>query len=70
MVTVEPPKIIQLAPCKIYDRVYQALSIRNETDTPCFFKVLQPKKPYRVYPKFGLIKQNSFANVIVEFNPE
>lgn len=44
--------------------------ITNETDTPCFFEVKTPRKPYHVYPKFGLIKFNSFANIIVEFNPE
>lgn len=44
--------------------------IKNETDTPCFFEVKMPNKPYKIYPKFGLIKFNSFANIIIEFNPE
>ena len=31
---------------------------------------MKPKKPYKIYPEFGLIKHNSFANVLVEFNPD
>ena len=70
MVDIAPKKVVLFPPCPINEKVYGTIIIKNLTDTPCLFQILNFKKPFSVFPKHGLIEKNGFVNIIIQFHPE
>ena len=70
MVDIAPKKIVLFPPCPINEKVYGTVIIKNLTDTPCLFQILNTKNHFSVYPKHGLIEKNGFVNIIIQFHPQ
>jgi hypothetical protein len=71
MMEVSPEKEIIFPPSSLLQSGYQTLTIKNNSDTPLYFKfVTDSTNVFRVYPKCGLIPSKKFNLVCVEFCPK
>ncbi|KAL4426641.1 hypothetical protein ABPG74_018719 [Tetrahymena malaccensis] len=65
-----PSNKIYFSACSLEDSIYQTVEIKNNSDTPTYFKFLpDPSKTYRVYPNAGMVEGKSFFIVTIEFRP-
>jgi hypothetical protein len=70
MMEIVPNKEIVFTPCSINQSNYQSLYIRNNSDTPLFYKfITDVTNIFRVYPKWGCISSKSFNLILLEFCP-
>jgi hypothetical protein len=70
MMEISPEKEIIFPPSSLLQSGYQTLTIKNNSDTPLYYKIMtDTTNIFRVYPKYGLIHSKSFNLICVEFCP-
>jgi len=71
MIELNPSKEIIFTPSTINQSVYQTFIIKNNSDTPLYYKFMSDlSNIFRLYPKMGLIDPRSFNLILVEFCPK
>lgn len=71
MMEISPDKEIIFPPCSLLQSTYHSLMIKNNSDTPLYFKFISDlSNVFRVHPKAGLIPKKSFNLICIEFCPK
>ncbi len=70
MMELNPQKEIIFQPCSVLQSCYQTLMIKNNSDTPLYYKFMHDtSNVFRIYPKNGIVHSKSFNMILVEFCP-
>lgn len=70
MMELIPQKEIIFPPVSLFQSSYQTLMIKNNSDTPLYYKFMNDvSSVFRVYPKNGIVKSKNFNLILIEFCP-
>jgi hypothetical protein len=70
MMELIPQKEIIFQPCSILQSHYQTLIIKNNSDTPLYYKFMNDtSNVFRIYPKNGIVHSKNFNMILIEFCP-
>lgn len=70
MMELVPQKEIIFPSVSIFQSSYQTLLIKNNSDTPLYYKFISDVSSiFRIYPKNGIVKAKNFNIILVEFCP-
>jgi len=70
MMELIPQKEIIFPPCSILQSCYQTLMIKNNSDTPLYYKFMHDtSNVFRIHPKNGLVQAKNFNMILIEFCP-
>ncbi len=70
MMELIPQKEIIFPPCSIMQSSYQTLMIKNNSDTPLYYKFMNDiSNNFRIYPKNGIVESKNFNMILIEFCP-
>ena len=70
MLELIPQKQIIFSPCSIFQSCYQTLIIKNNSDTPLYYKFMNDiSSVFRIFPKNGIVKAKNFNLILIEFCP-
>jgi len=70
MMELIPQKEIIFPPVSLFQSSYQTLLIKNNSDTPLYYKFISDVSSiFRIYPQNGIVKAKNFNIILVEFCP-
>jgi len=71
MSEIHPSDKLQFHPTSLNQSIYECFSIKNNSDTPLYFKCMTDiSNVFRIHPKCGLVSPKSKNLVCVEFCPK
>lgn len=69
-ISLEPQESLFFAHAILDQPSYRVLTIYNQGDVSCFFKIKSLSGAFAVYPAVGIITRQSRCSVVVQFNPQ